>query len=53
MEAAAMGDADLVDLLLDYGADTTKELHNGLTAEVIARSKGRNEIAGLLSASDE
>ena len=53
MEAAVNGDADLVELFLDYGADTIKVMNNGVTAQAAARIGGHNEIAELLSASDQ
>jgi ankyrin len=46
--AAAAGDLELAQLLLEFGADTSLRDHDGLTAEEIARKKGNAEVAELL-----
>ncbi len=53
MEAAYKGDADLVDLLLEYGADINIVTHDGLTAKMIARQEGYDDIAELLSTDED
>ena len=48
MEAAFNGQADMVDLLLDYGADPTMRDDEGLTAGDHARKGGHAELADRL-----
>ena len=46
--AACEGRAEVVQALVDAGADWTKKTHEGGTALDIAKEKGRQEIALLL-----
>ena len=47
-EAALLGDADLVRLLLDHGADPTAPADDGLTPIALARDKGHAAVAAAL-----
>ena len=47
--AADRGDAAMVDMLLDLGADATLADANGLTARAIAERQGHRVVVDLLS----
>jgi ankyrin repeat protein len=48
MEAAGSGKKELVELLLQAGADPSLSAENGKTAADIARDNGHAELAGAL-----
>jgi len=49
MIAASIGNANIIHLLLDAGADRTMQNGEGKTAADIAREKDHAQIADLLS----
>jgi ankyrin repeat protein len=49
MQAASEGSLEIIELLLDHGADPAAKTRNGETALMIARERGRNEVVNLIA----
>ena len=49
---AFLGRRDVVELLLESGADAAVKMDDGRTAEMLARAKGHRELAELLARQD-
>jgi ankyrin repeat protein len=48
MEAATVGNAEIVSLLLEFGADSAKKDSGGHTALQIAEKKSNRDVVSLL-----